>query len=230
MIQQEFVDQVKNLLAAGKTKEQVYFELLQQGQKVDAISDAYALAHFDENKEDTQKMTIRVLVVIGALLIGAGVFSFVAANWEHMSKLVKVLVIVLAMISAYTGGWHLRENKGMTKAGLALIFLGSLLYGAGIFLIAQIFNMRQNWADGMILWFFGVLMLAWVYDSILFYIFALVLGFISVFSNPMFQFDEMNRSILPWLSVFLIGVATVASYMQAKKIRSQMKEELKDIY
>jgi uncharacterized membrane protein len=64
-----------------------------------------------------------------------------------MTKAARVLIIIIAMVSAYTLGWLFREKWHYEKTGEVLFLLGAIIYGAGIFLVAQMFHIRGNWPD-----------------------------------------------------------------------------------
>jgi uncharacterized membrane protein len=108
---------------------------------------------------------ILILSILGALLVGAGVILYFAANWPRLGAGIKVVAIMAAVIAAYGSGYYLENVKGTyPRIGAALIFLGALFYGAGIWLVAQIFHMSGN-ASGFLLWGLGALPVAWVARS-----------------------------------------------------------------
>lgn len=86
----KLIESIKASLSRGRSKEEVYRGLLDQGWTVEAIQEGFRSAEAGDAKEDARRKTIRSLVTMGALLVGAGVFSFIAANWEGMTKPVKV--------------------------------------------------------------------------------------------------------------------------------------------
>ena len=124
---------VKTSLAQGKPKEEIYKELLGQGWTIEVIQESFNSIGTEQEKEDTSKKTIRIIVTIGAVLVGAGIFSFIAANWLEMTKPIKIGIILIFMIVSYGAGWYLKEKSELQKTGDALILLGLIIYGAGIF-------------------------------------------------------------------------------------------------
>lgn len=108
-------------------------------------------------REQQGKM-ITVLTILGSILIGLGVLLYIGANWMHMGPVQKVALIVAAVVAAHAGGWYFRFEPGnRPKLGSALLLLGSILYGGGIWLVAQIFNLQTNFSDGMLLWAGGTM-------------------------------------------------------------------------
>lgn len=76
---------------------------------------------------------MRLILIIGVILIGAGVFSFVAANWQAISKLGKLFIIIIALLASHLGAWYLKEKLFYNKTSEVLHLLGSIIFGAGIF-------------------------------------------------------------------------------------------------
>lgn len=106
--------------------------------------------------EATKTSVSEVLTLIGSILIGLGTILFIAANWSAITIGVKLIIIVAAITLAHFGGWKLRFEPGKhPRLGTSLLVLGSLFYGAAIWLIAQIFNIEGNFADGVLLWAIG---------------------------------------------------------------------------
>lgn len=104
-----------------------------------------------------------VLAFLGALLIGIGVIVFVASNWSVIPGNVKLLGLFVAMGLSYWGGYRLRYvGNTYPGTGNALIFLGALLYGASLFLVAQAMHINAGAPSLLVLWALGVLPLGWI--------------------------------------------------------------------
>lgn len=101
---------------------------------------------------------IKVVVTIGAVLVGLGVLSFIASNWDGMGKIVKLGIIFIAFAGVNAASYATSTNY--PKTGKSLIYLGSLVYGAGIFLIGQIFNFGGDFTTAFLLWSLGIVPLA----------------------------------------------------------------------
>ena len=83
-----------------------------------------------------------------------------------MPKMLKVTVVLLSFTLAYLTGYYLRYQQGhYPKVGYALICLGSLLYGSAIWLIAQIFHLEAEAGMGFLLWYLGVIPVAYLFNS-----------------------------------------------------------------
>ena len=225
------IEYIRASLANGRTKEDLYKEFLGLGLSLEVIEQSFLEAvTANEAKEDTQKRTVRIVLTIAVLLIGAGIFSFIAANWQVMGKPLKLMVIIGSMLTSYIAGWYIKTNKQMEKTGMALILLGAIIYGSGIFLVAQMFNIRANWPDGFILWMFGVLALAYALDSYGLYYLAIPLGIISIIGHPFGMFDAFAHNPFLLTSSILLLVATIVCFFVGWSVRRKVPPEFNDYY
>ncbi|MDR3600745.1 MAG: DUF2157 domain-containing protein [Desulfosporosinus sp.] len=101
---------------------------------------------------------IRVVVTIGAILVGLGILSFIASNWTGISHLGKLFIIFGVFGAVNLAGYLLSEHN--PKTGRSFIYLGTLVYGAGIFLIGQMYNLGGDFPTAFLLWSLGVLPMA----------------------------------------------------------------------
>lgn len=125
------------------------------------------LQRYKNHEEEQGGRLITMLAVIGALLLGIGVILFFAANWQAIPKMVKVSIIMASIVIAYGVGYYLTfERNSYPKVGRSLIFLGSILYGSGIWLIAQIFHLSSHFPNGFLFWVLGIIPVAFVCGSL----------------------------------------------------------------
>ena len=113
----------------------------------------------------TQGRLVSILAILGAVLVGLGVVLFFASNWEGIPKPVKLAMILIAIPAVYGIGYWLRYWRGAQQVGAAVILLGCLLYGAGIHLVAQAYNVPVNDPILFLYWFLGVLPMAYLTRS-----------------------------------------------------------------
>ena len=89
----------------------------------------------------------------GGLLLAAGIFLFVAANWDSLSPAAR-FGIVLAMVAVL----HLAGAVGARFSpalATTLHAAGTAALGAGIFLSGQIFHLQERWPEALLLWALG---------------------------------------------------------------------------
>jgi len=91
---------------------------------------------------------------LGALLIGAGIISFVAANWQEIPQSLRIALIVLLTLSFHVAAAFSTSSPALR---LALHGVGTACLGAGIALAGQIFNLSSGWNGWMLLWAIGSL-------------------------------------------------------------------------
>jgi len=104
---------------------------------------------------------------IGAILFGLGVILLIAYNWEKMHKFAKLAIIFFALLAAHGAGFWLRQPESKYKtAGEGLHLLGTMLFGAGIWLIAQIYHIEEHYPNALLIWGLGAMGLAWALPSI----------------------------------------------------------------
>jgi uncharacterized membrane protein len=128
----------------------------------DQILARYRVLREADEKAGPGKL-ITTLSILGSILIGVGAILFIASNWSLIPKWGKLLIIFSSMLTSYALGFHFRYEKvSYPKVGASLILLGSLIFGAGMFLIAQIYHITVHYPNGPLLWGLGVLPLAYL--------------------------------------------------------------------
>jgi uncharacterized membrane protein len=100
-----------------------------------------------------------VLAILGAVLFGFAAMSFVAANWNEMSKLARLLLL-LAVLWAFYGGAVWLFARQLAGFAHAAVLGGIAVYGASIMLIAQMYHMEGNPPDAVLFWALGALLAA----------------------------------------------------------------------
>jgi uncharacterized membrane protein len=141
--------------------------------------------------KDTVGLGRLLLTGIGAAMIGLGVILLFAYNWAEMGKLAKLAVIFTALIGAHTLAVLVRDRHAVY--GESLFALGTMLMGAGIFLVGQIYHMDSHYPNAFLLWAVGALALAWALPSLTqaFLAVALVIGW---HLTEVFDFHVANHS------------------------------------
>jgi len=224
MPSQPIKDQISALISQEKSKEFIYKTLLENGHSLDEIQSAFESFSLENKKDDQQKKVINIVIAIGILFVAAGIFSFIASNWQAMAAAAKVTVILFFMLLFYAVGWYLKEKTAYLRTGEGLILLGNIVYGAGIFLVAQIFNVRADWPDGFILWMIGTVFMA-LFTGIypLFYL-ALPLGLVALGGYPFLIFSRFSR-FNPFLltSPILLAAATIVTFLAGWAMSQSIK-------
>ena len=160
---------------------------------------------------------IRLTILLGSLLLAAGLLLFVSAHWDQMPPLWRVSLLLFIVIALHAGGAWFSERFQLMALGLHAV--GTMAFGAGVFLCAQIFHLDVLWSFrwGLLLWTFGaaagwMLLRQWPQLALL----SLLLpGWISALI--MFEVDRFSSSEPDWVVVPIAAGAllTALTYFTA---------------
>ncbi len=109
---------------------------------------AYEAAH--ANKPSSRRWQVMIALFFGALLLGAGVLLFVAAHWDFVSPLARMLLVLAMLAIFHTLGLLTRTR--FAGFATAMHAVGTVSAGAAIALTGQIFNMQEHWPAAVLLW------------------------------------------------------------------------------
>ena len=105
------------------------------------------------------------LSILGGILIGLGVITFFAANWDEIPKNVKLASLIIGMALSYGAGYAIWQRSGPTPYAVSFVLLGCIIYGAGVHLIGQLYHISVDHPNLSLFWFLGVTPLAYVTRS-----------------------------------------------------------------
>ena len=112
---------------------------------------------YEQSQGSSERLRWPVLLALGlgGVLLCAGVLLFVAAHWEELSPSSR-FALVLLMVALFPASGALASEK-FPALSTTFHAIGTVCLGAGIFLAAQIFNLAENWTNGILLWAAGAL-------------------------------------------------------------------------
>lgn len=145
---------------------------------------------------------IRVIVTVGAVLLGLGVILFIASNWDEMSRFLKVMIVLTGIAASFFTSYKLEKNYPKTSE--AFLYLSNLLFGAGIFLIQQIFNISDHNFLSFFMWAVGTTFMALLFKKTLLFVFAQFLTMLYILAG----FDDF---------VLFQGIALIISFFYINK-------------
>jgi uncharacterized membrane protein len=98
-----------------------------------------------------------VVAIVGGLLIAAAFLAFVAAHWTEIARLLRLAILLAGIVVAHgLGAWFARTGRPPVLADLCA-GIGSIIFGAGIALVGQMYHLGEDFAGGMLLWAVGTL-------------------------------------------------------------------------
>ena len=109
---------------------------------------------------------ILIFAGFGAVVLGLGVILLFAYNWDKMHKFVKLGIVFGVMAAAHGTGLWLRRQEKLRGFAESALLLGSMLFGAGIWLVAQIYHISAHYPNAFFVWAAGALLLAWALSSV----------------------------------------------------------------
>lgn len=91
---------------------------------------------------------------IGVLFFGIALIIFIGHNWEEFSRGLRMgFLIALVIVSGGIGLWI---RKAKPAESNLVFFANAFIFGAAIFLIAQVYHLGAYFPDGILLWIAGV--------------------------------------------------------------------------
>ncbi len=96
------------------------------------------------------------LGILASVLFGFAAISFVAAHWDDVPRLVRLILLLASIWVGYgTAGWL--EARGHSLLADAAVLFACGMFGASIMLVSQMYNIAGNPSDGVLLWWIGTL-------------------------------------------------------------------------
>jgi uncharacterized membrane protein len=127
----------------------------------DQLSDRY---QFSDLETAARNRFIVILLGLGSILLGLGLITFVAANWQTWSREWKVTLLLIGFIGINALGfylWRRPTERWQRRLGQGLLLLGALSLGANIALMSQLFHQSGLLYQLFIVWGLGILAMAY---------------------------------------------------------------------
>jgi Predicted membrane protein (DUF2157) len=149
-----------------------------------------------------------VVAIVGGLLIAAAFLAFVAANWTAIARPARFAILLAGIAGAYGTGALFDRMDRPYLADLAC-GVASLIFGAAIALVGQMYHIGGDLAGGMLLWAAGSMAAAVLTGSRA--ALAIALATACVWSG-MRVHEEAAVPHLPFIALWLIAAALAVAW------------------
>ncbi|MBW4564042.1 MAG: DUF2157 domain-containing protein [Mojavia pulchra JT2-VF2] len=128
------------------------------------LAQRYQFNHLETAARDR---FVFILIAVGAILLGLGVITFVAANWQAWNREVKLTILLSLFLTTNIAGFSLWRKPTSTRKrrqkvfGEGLLILGALTIGANMALLAQMFHIGGSSYELFVGWGLAVLLMAY---------------------------------------------------------------------
>lgn len=149
-----------------------------------------------------------ILAMMAALLFGAAILLFVAANWDAIPRLVRVAALFAVILAGYVGGAVLKM-RDHAAIGEALWIVAAAAFGGSIALIGQMYHLTGDEASAIVTWGIGTALAAVVLRSNPLTVAAVGISIAWLFVRA---FDFYDRPVFPDFFVVMAPVLFVVSF------------------
>lgn len=164
-----------------------------------------------------------IIMLLGAICLCFGIMTFVAANWDAMSSLTRVGLLIAALWAAW-GISIILKAQNRDWASHIFVMLACGIFGACIMLISQIYHLQGEPKDAVWLWAIGTGLAALATRSVP----ALVLYIILITLWAVMDFDLFGReskieySYLIYWSLGALGAWIASSRFSAHVLSASL--------
>jgi uncharacterized membrane protein len=148
-----------------------------------------------------------VVGIVGGLLIAAGFLAFVAANWTAIARPARFAILLAGIAAAYgIGAWF--DRAGRNHLADLSVGVGSIVFGAAIALVGQMYHLGDDFAGGLLLWSAGALVAAVLTGSRS----ALAVALVAACIWSGMRVWELSDVYLPFIGFWLIAAVLAVAW------------------
>ena len=152
--------------------------------------------------EEAESRLPAIFAMLGALMLAASVSAFVAANWQEIPRLVR-LVGILTLIAACFPIALLLGRREIPWGTDAAVTFATLCFGAGVSLVGQMYHLPGDWPAGAMLIAIGAVIAAALTGKSG----PLVIAFAAMTAWSFGRFDDAQWREIHWPFLLLFAPA-----------------------
>lgn len=95
-----------------------------------------------------------IIMLLGVICLAFGIMTFVGANWDQMSSMMRVLMLFVSLWASWGLSVFFKSQAKEWPAQL-FVMLACAIFGASIMLIGQIYHIQGSPRDAVWLWAIG---------------------------------------------------------------------------
>ncbi len=132
---------------------------------------------YAQDEESTRSFGTMLFGGFGAVILALGIILLFAYNWQDMHRYTKLAILFSAFLASHVAGVYCFSKGHWQTVGAVLNLLGTLLFGANMALISQIYHTGGALEDLLGVWALASVAVAWAGFSVVNGIAACVLIF-----------------------------------------------------
>lgn len=178
------------------------------------LIDAPTAAALANDIEDNDRRSLSfgsILTMMAALLFGAAILIFIAANWQAIPRLARVVALFAVILVGYVGG-ALVKTRGHPAVGEALWIIAAAAFGGAIALVGQMYHLAGDESSAVLTWCAGTALAAAMLRSSPLTVTAVGIAVGWLVMNLVGGFKLFGRTDFPHLYVVVAVILFVLSY------------------
>ncbi|MDX2244682.1 MAG: DUF2157 domain-containing protein [Leptolyngbyaceae cyanobacterium bins.302] len=197
--------------------EQWWHEGLIDAALYEKLAERYQFAQLEG---EASNRFITILMGLGAVLLGLGAVTFVAANWQVWSRSLKLVLLLSSFVGVNAAGFYLwrkpKTQPGLQRLGHGLLLGGALFLGANLGLVSQMFHQSGDAYELFLIWGLGVTVMAYSLRLASLGVLSIILVTIAYFfswgSSTVWQAFSGTSIAIQHLPLVLAGVFVPLAY------------------
>ncbi|MDR3345540.1 MAG: DUF2157 domain-containing protein [Campylobacteraceae bacterium] len=158
--------------------------------------------------EKSSNTPLIALVIFGSLLIGLGVISIFAYNWQELGLHAKTFIAIAILVLAQGGAFWVKRHKSDSLGaceGISLFWF--LAFGGSLAIIAQSYNPGGSLVNFLQVWALLSLPLMYLFNSrsVALLLFVMIMALVNIYGRSIFGISTYgeNSEVLHWTLLLL---------------------------